>query len=135
MSSNPTQPKFGDQGEGVSFPPEDDAEGHRLLAAAGDQPEGFAARADGGDGRPEGFKAMADSEDDTEGHRVVTFADAPDQGPEGHKLIPLDGGDDDTEGHRIALVADGEDDTEGHRAVASADGGGTADGPEGARRF
>ena len=155
MSSNPTQPKFGDQGEGVNFPPEDDAEGHRFAASAdGDQPEGFNARLAEGDGRSEGFKAMADSEDDTEGHRNLRPFDAGQ--PEGMEPVPSKDGfaaraeGDDTEGHRAYLYADGgepqdgpeaarmtmvddEDDTEGHRIVNAADGDDA--GPESARRF
>lgn len=99
MSSNPTQPKFGDQGEGVNFPPEDDAEGHAIRFGEG-----------GPDGGPEGARiVMTDGgEDDTEGHRLTAFAEGqPDDGPEGHKLVPLDSEDDDTEGHRIASSADG----------------------------
>ena len=139
MSSNPTQPKFGDQGEGVSFPPEDDAEGHRYMAMG--EGDGSAARADGGEGQPDGFRAMqadAGQEDDTEGHRAMA-ADAgdgaPTDGPLGRRLVMADGDEDDTEGHRIVAfsspdgqpqdgpgglrsLADGdEDDTEGHRAV------------------
>ena len=111
MSSNPTQPKLGDQGEGVNFPPEDDAEGHRYVTnAEGDGgTDGFAARLGEGDGQPEGFRAVSVSEDDTEGHRIAATSEAGGQ-PDDYRLVMADGDEDDTEGHRIAFTADDEKD-------------------------
>jgi hypothetical protein len=133
MSSNPTQPKFGDQGEGVNFPPEDDAEGHAFnpaLAEGDGQPEGFRAWAEG-DGQPEGFRAhVAGDEDDTEGHKYPWAADRPEGfvdgraggQPEAMEPVPSKEG--------FAAMADA-DDTEGHQLRSYSEGGKPQDGPEG----